>query len=147
MSRDTGQRSRKRTAAKAQKKATGALRPVSNLRRAGDLAALALVAAHASLLLLMHQAGLLPGWLATTFAALSLATMLAYAHDKRAAQREQRRTPEATLHLFELFGGWPGALLAQRWLRHKNRKRSYQLAFWVCVLAHEALLLAIWKMA
>ena len=44
---------------------------------------------------------------------------------------------EAQLHLLELLGGWPGALLAQRRLRHKCSKRSYQIVFWLIVLAYQ----------
>jgi uncharacterized membrane protein YsdA (DUF1294 family) len=42
--------------------------------------------------------------------------------------------PEATLHLAELLGGWPGAFLAQRRLRHKCSKASYQIVFWGIVV-------------
>jgi uncharacterized membrane protein YsdA (DUF1294 family) len=38
------------------------------------------------------------------------------------------------LHLFALVGGWPGALAAQRLLRHKARKLSFQVLFWATVL-------------
>lgn len=76
----------------------------------------------------------LPWWIALLYLALSTITALAYWFDKDAARRGRRRTPESTLHLFELVGGWPGALIAQRWLRHKNRKASYQAAFWVMVV-------------
>ena len=55
----------------------------------------------------------------------STATFLLYAWDKRAARRGLRRTPEATLHFWEICGGWPGAFLAQHWLRHKNAKVNY----------------------
>lgn len=67
---------------------------------------------------------------------VSLLTLLAYAWDKRQARLGRWRVPERRLHLLELFGGWPGALLAQRWLRHKSRKRSYQVCFWAIVLLH-----------
>jgi len=43
------------------------------------------------------------------------------------------RIPEATLHFLELIGGWPGAFVAQRRLRHKCSKRSYQAVFWLVV--------------
>ena len=45
-----------------------------------------------------------------------------------------------TLHGLEAAGGWPGALVAQRVFRHKTRKRSFQIIFWLIVLAH----LAFW---
>jgi len=66
----------------------------------------------------------------------SVATFIAYAIDKRAARRSQRRIPERTLHLFELFGGWPGALIAQRTLRHKTVDASFRLVFWIIVGLH-----------
>ncbi len=63
----------------------------------------------------------------------SVVAFLAYAFDKSAAQRQRWRTKESTLHLFALLGGWPGALAAQRLLRHKSSKTSFQLAFWMTV--------------
>ncbi len=51
----------------------------------------------------------------------------------------QWRIPESTLHLFELAGGWPGAFVAQRALRHKTAKTSYQFVFWVIILLHQGL--------
>ena len=57
----------------------------------------------------------------------------AYALDKSAARNDQWRTQESTLHFFALVGGWPGALAAQRLLRHKSRKQSFQTVFWFTV--------------
>ena len=57
----------------------------------------------------------------------------AYAFDKSAARNDQWRTQESTLHFFALVGGWPGALAAQRLLRHKSRKQSFQIVFWITV--------------
>ena len=37
-----------------------------------------------------------------------------------------------------LGGGWAAAYLAQRLFRHKTAKGSYQLVFWMIVLAHQA---------
>jgi uncharacterized membrane protein YsdA (DUF1294 family)/cold shock CspA family protein len=64
---------------------------------------------------------------------VSCATYLAYFLDKAAAQKGRWRTPESTLHLFSLVGGWPGALFAQRTFRHKTQKQSFQIAYWVTV--------------
>jgi uncharacterized membrane protein YsdA (DUF1294 family) len=72
------------------------------------------------------------------YAGLSLVTFLVFAWDKRCAVRGQRRVPEATLHLFELCGGWPGALAGQRWLRHKSSKLSYRIVLWLIVAVHLA---------
>lgn len=65
---------------------------------------------------------------------LSAATLAVYAWDKAMAVRARRRIPEYHLHLLAVFGGWLGALLAQRWLRHKNRKAGFQLVFWLSAL-------------
>lgn len=43
----------------------------------------------------------------------SLITFFAHDTDKKRASRNAWRTPETTLHLLALFGGWPGALAAQ----------------------------------
>lgn len=63
----------------------------------------------------------------------SVVTYLAYAFDKSAAIQGQWRIQESTLHLLALAGGWPGALVAQRLLRHKSRKQSFQIVFWVTI--------------
>ena len=54
-----------------------------------------------------------------------------------AGLRRGWRTPEARLHLVELLGGWPGALIAQQAFRHKTRKWSFQLVFWLIVVVHQ----------
>lgn len=77
-------------------------------------------------------------WPLPLYLAASLLSFLQYWLDKRSAQRGDRRTPENTLHLLELAGGWPGALLAQQTLRHKTRKVSYQAVFWLIVAVHQA---------
>jgi len=69
----------------------------------------------------------------------STVCFIAYALDKSAARAGARRTPERTLLLLGLAGGWPGAVLAQQWLRHKTRKQPFQGRFWLSVAAHTAL--------
>ncbi len=72
------------------------------------------------------------------YAVASLLTFVLYWRDKHSALKDRWRTPETTLHFFELAGGWPGALVAQQVFRHKTRKLSYQLAFWLIVVLHQA---------
>lgn len=60
-----------------------------------------------------------------------------YWSDKHKARADSWRTPENVLHAVELAGGWPGALLAQQAFRHKTRKVSFQLVFWLIVLMHQ----------
>ena len=68
---------------------------------------------------------------------MSLITFFVYADDKARAKAGKWRTQESILHLCELLGGWPGGFVAQRKLRHKNRKKSYQFVFWVIVAIHQ----------
>lgn len=80
---------------------------------------------------------------------ISLVTYLLYWRDKRKAQAGEWRIPESTLHLAELAGGWPSAYLAQRVLRHKISKLSYQIGFWLIVMFHQYLacdLLLEWRL-
>ena len=69
---------------------------------------------------------------------INAVTFLAYGVDKRAAVRHNWRIPEADLHTLEFLGGWVGAFIAQKFFRHKNRKRSYQLMFWLMLLLQGA---------
>ncbi|WP_436545048.1 DUF1294 domain-containing protein [Janthinobacterium sp. RB2R34] len=78
----------------------------------------------------------LPPLVAAVYGVMSLTCFAVYAIDKRAARANTWRTPEKTLWLLGLLCGWPGALLAQQWLRHKNAKRSFQVVFWITVLVN-----------
>ena len=77
--------------------------------------------------------GYCPVWLAALYGGLSVVTYWVYSLDKVSAQRGLDRTPEKMLQMLALFGGWPGALIAQARLRHKNRKVSFQVLFWIVV--------------
>jgi uncharacterized membrane protein YsdA (DUF1294 family)/cold shock CspA family protein len=79
-------------------------------------------------------AGKIPTIIFALYLGASLIAFAAYALDKSAAKNDQWRTPESTLHLFGIIGGWPGALVAQRLLRHKSKKQSFQFTFWVTVI-------------
>lgn len=102
-----------------------------------------LVAAYAAALLWALWQAQLPWWIAPLSLALNLLTFVVHALDKRAARGAQRRTPENTLHLLALAGGWPGAWLAQRRFRHKTQKLPFRLVFGLTVLLHGAAL-ALW---
>lgn len=78
-------------------------------------------------------------WVASLYAVLSLITFFAYWKDKAAAQAGRWRTPESTLHTLALLGGWPGAILAQQWLRHKSSKAQFRSIFWCTVLLNVGL--------
>jgi uncharacterized membrane protein YsdA (DUF1294 family) len=72
------------------------------------------------------------------YAVMSAVAFVLYWRDKLRAERGRWRVPEATLHTIELVGGWPGALVAQRVLRHKSSKPAYQIVFWTIGAAHAA---------
>jgi uncharacterized membrane protein YsdA (DUF1294 family) len=76
-------------------------------------------------------------YVAGAYGVASALTYFLYASDKQRARRTEWRIQESTLHLFEFMGGWPGAFLAQRRLRHKCSKVSFQLAFWLIVALHQ----------
>ena len=76
-------------------------------------------------------------WVLPLYLLASLLSFLQYWRDKRSARSGGRRTAENTLHLVELAGGWPGALIAQQRFRHKTRKASYQAVFWLIVAVHQ----------
>ena len=92
-----------------------------------------LLALHLGLLAWSWWTGRLPVLPALGLLGLCTATWIAYALDKHAAKHGNWRTPESTLHLLALVGGWPGAWLAQRVLRHKSRKENFQIVFWCTV--------------
>ncbi len=69
---------------------------------------------------------LVPIFIIALYTVASTITFITYAIDKSAAQNGSWRTSEATLHSMSLFGGWPGALIAQQTLRHKSRKAAFQ---------------------
>jgi len=71
-----------------------------------------------------------PNLVAGAYFLLSVACFAAYAADKSAAKSEGRRTPENTLLVLGLLGGWPGGLLAQQLLLHKSLKALFRNAFW-----------------
>jgi len=100
-------------------------------RRAPGLTSLALIAVLAAM-------GVLPWALAGAYAGASVLSWLMYYFDKAAAGRGARRTPESTLHLVDLLGGWPGGLVAQQQFRHKTIKTSFQVVFWITVVANVA---------
>lgn len=66
----------------------------------------------------------------------SVISFITYAIDKSKAKRNAWRIKESNLHLLSLLGGWPGAGLAQQWLRHKSSKKEFRLFYWLTVLVN-----------
>jgi uncharacterized membrane protein YsdA (DUF1294 family)/cold shock CspA family protein len=78
--------------------------------------------------------GKLPFTVLGIYLGSSALAFIAYALDKSAAKNGGWRTKENTLHLLSLAGGWPGALIAQQHLRHKSKKTSFQISYWITVV-------------
>ena len=76
-----------------------------------------------------------------TYIIISVLTFIVYAWDKAAARKGKWRIKEKTLHIFALIGGWPGAVMAQKILRHKSIKRSFRMIFWLTVILNIAVLI------
>ena len=85
-------------------------------------------------------AGQLPPLIVSLYFVASTFTFFIYKTDKAAAKHDQRRTPEKTLHLLALAGGWPGAIVAQKLFRHKSKKLSFQVMFWATIILNCAVL-------
>lgn len=94
-----------------------------------------------SLITIAVSVGLLHWALLMLYVLASIVTYLAYADDKRAAQTSGWRTKEGTLLLLGLAGGWPGGLIAQYRFRHKTKKVSFQVVYWLTVVLNCAGLL------
>lgn len=109
--------------------------PVLPGRTAGPVAVIVLFAI--ALVVVASSSGLEVVWLLLwlgIYTLFSLFAVFLYGRDKAAALNRERRTPEVALLMNSLLGGWPGALIAQQRLRHKTRKASFQVKFWLVVL-------------
>jgi uncharacterized membrane protein YsdA (DUF1294 family)/cold shock CspA family protein len=85
-----------------------------------------------------------PVYIGFAYIIISLVTILIYAKDKYSAQNNHWRTPESTLHLLSLTGGWPGALFAQKALRHKTSKSEFISTYRVTVFLNVVALLVMY---
>ena len=76
-------------------------------------------------------------------AAINLLTFFMYWHDKRCARNGSWRVPEAMLLGLALAGGSPAAYIAMRALRHKTKKSSFRLRYWLVVIV-QGVAVAYW---
>ncbi len=77
------------------------------------------------------------------FITINFTTFIAYAIDKRAAIKGNYRIPESNLHTLEFVGGTLGAMLGQKVLHHKNKKKTYQFVFKIIVFLQICAIFAI----
>ena len=90
----------------------------------------------ASMLFILFDLSLIPIEIVYLYAVMSVIAFLMYAKDKSAAEWGEWRTSESTLHAISLVGGWPGACIAQSYLRHKSKKTSFKVTYWVTIIVN-----------
>lgn len=116
-------------------------------RLSGIPVALGATGSFAVAILALVALGMAPAGLLGLYGFFSTMLFVVYGADKSAARTGRWRTPEATLHLLALLGGWPGGLIAQRVYRHKTKKQPFQFVFWCTVTLNCALLLLLLQAA
>ena len=67
--------------------------------------------------------------------AINAFTVLLFWLDKRRARNNDWRIPEAVLLGASFFGGSPAAFFAMRKFRHKTKKTSFRVRYWLVVIA------------
>ncbi len=88
-----------------------------------------------------------PGFFILGFYVISsFISFVFYAIDKSAAKNGRWRIKENTLHLLSIMEGWPGALLAQKILRHKSRKQPFRFVFMLTILLNISVLLGYYQL-
>ncbi|MGY5451159.1 DUF1294 domain-containing protein [Agarivorans sp. MS3-6] len=93
-----------------------------------------------ALLLSLVLTAKVPAALLVIYLVMSTITFILYALDKSAAQAGRWRVQEFKLHVFAFLGGWPGAMLAQQFLRHKTQKQDFRWVYYATVLLNCAAL-------
>lgn len=86
----------------------------------------------------------LPIWILGWYIVINLATFLFYAHDKNAAQNGGWRVQESSLHKLSLLGGWFGAGVAHKMVRHKSQKTEFRQGFYLTIIGNLILLGVFW---
>ncbi|MCP1659915.1 DUF1294 domain-containing protein [Neisseria perflava] len=83
--------------------------------------------------------------LAVLYLLFSLISFILYRNDKQIAQKSSKnsgyigRVPEKNLHLADIIGGWPGALIARAAYNHKTSKTRFIRIFWLSVAINIAI--------
>ncbi|MCU4315678.1 DUF1294 domain-containing protein [Acinetobacter bereziniae] len=93
-------------------------------------------------LAILSISGLLNGMILLFVSIINVMTYWFYGQDKEAAQINQRRVPENTLHILAFLGGWPAAWLAQQRLRHKTQKQPFRKIYFCTIVFN--ILLILW---
>ena len=101
-----------------------------------------LCVAYIIVLVILTATGLLNSLALLFISIINVMTYWFYSQDKEAAQLNQRRVPENTLHILAFLGGWPAAWLAQQRLRHKTQKQPFRKIYFCTIVFN--ILLILW---
>lgn len=82
--------------------------------------------------------------LAMWFLLINMLTLVMYGADKMAARKGMRRVPEATLLVFGVTGGWPGAIVGQQLFRHKTQKQPFKTYFLLSIVVSITVMAAVY---
>ncbi|EOZ3049321.1 TPA: DUF1294 domain-containing protein [Enterobacter roggenkampii] len=82
--------------------------------------------------------------LAMWFLLINMLTLVMYGADKIAARKGMRRVPEATLLVFGVTGGWPGAIVGRQLFRHKTQKQPFKTYFFLSIVVSIAVMAAVY---
>jgi uncharacterized membrane protein YsdA (DUF1294 family)/cold shock CspA family protein len=115
-------------------------RPIPVTNRISPRYTALLIVAFAAVVAALSLLGKTAFFVPFMYLAASAVTFLVYGFDKSAAMNNRWRTPESTLHILGLIGGWPGALMAQQIFRHKSKKAEFRVIFWLTVVVNCAAL-------
>ncbi|PCI30160.1 MAG: hypothetical protein COB67_02425 [SAR324 cluster bacterium] len=77
---------------------------------------------------------------------INLTTFLTFGYDKSQSRIQgSSRVSEKTLFSLSFIGGSLGGFIAQKYFRHKTKKLSFQVIFWVIVFFQIISLFIWWK--
>ncbi len=79
-------------------------------------------------------------WWAAYLAGINIATFIIFGFDKAASSGALMRVPERVIYIAALCGATPAVLIGQKVFRHKTVKTSFQLIFWIIVVAQVAII-------
>ncbi len=65
------------------------------------------------------------------FAGVNISAFLSMGKDKASAKASLARTPEATLLILGLAGGFPGILAGRKFFNHKTTKKAFIIPMWL----------------
>lgn len=78
---------------------------------------------------------------------INVTLFAAYAYDKKASRKGAWRIRENSLHAMALLGGTIGGFAASRIFRHKTKKTSFRVGFWLVTLLQVMLLIMLYKIS